>query len=82
MSDRNLVSKGTSSDDTPTPGFVLKELVSTFCVRLGDWVDSTWAGPQKCKELVGLLVPRLKKSDPNIKLKTLKIINVGCVSRM
>ena len=28
MSDRNLVSKGTSSDDTPTPGFVLKELVS------------------------------------------------------
>ena len=76
MSDRNLVSKGTSS------GFVLKELVSTFCVRLGDSVDSTWAGPQKCKELVGLLVPRLKKSDPNIKLKTLKIINVGCVSRM
>lgn len=30
MSDRNLVSKGTSSDDTPTPGFVLKELVSKF----------------------------------------------------
>ena len=28
MSDRNLVTKGTSSDDTPTPGFVLKELVS------------------------------------------------------
>lgn len=30
MGDRNLVSKGTSSDDTPTPGFVLKELVSRF----------------------------------------------------
>lgn len=82
MSDRNLVSKGTSSDDTPTPGFVLKELVSTRRVYLDDWIDSTWAGPQKCKDLVGLLVPRLKKSDPNIKLKTLKIINVGCISRV
>ena len=30
MSDRNLVTKGTSSDDTPTPGFVLKELVSKY----------------------------------------------------
>lgn len=64
MSDRNLVSKGTSSDDNPTPGFVLKELV-----------NSTFAGPKNCKDLVGLLVPRLKKSDPNIKLKALKIIN-------
>ena len=82
MSDRNLVSKGTSSDDTPTPGFVLKELVSTRRVYLDVWIDSTWAGPQKCKDLVGLLVPRLKKSDPNIKLKTLKIINVGCISRV
>lgn len=82
MSDRNLVSKGTSSDDTPTPGFVLKELVSTRRMYLDDWIDSTWAGPQKCKDLVGLLVPRLKKSDPNIKLKTLKIINVGCISRV
>ena len=80
MSDRNLVSKGTSSDDTPTPGFVLKELVSALHGCLDDWIDSTWAGPQKCKELVGLLVPRLKKSDPNIKLKALKIINVGCGS--
>ena len=77
MSDRNLVSKGTSSDDTPTPGFVLKELVSSLGAALDHALDSTWAGPQKCKELVGLLVPRLKKSDPNIKLKALKIINVG-----
>ena len=52
MSDRNLVSKGTSSDDTPTPGFVLKELVSTRRMYLDDWIDSTWAGPQKCKDLV------------------------------
>ena len=35
MSDRNLVSKGTSSDDNPTPGFVLKELVSGFLGSLG-----------------------------------------------
>lgn len=35
MSDRNLVSKGTSSDDNPTPGFVLKELVSRFFGDLG-----------------------------------------------
>lgn len=39
-------------------------------------IDSTWAGPKQCKDIVGLLVPRLKKSDPNVKLKSLKIINV------
>ena len=69
MSDRNLVSKGTSSDDTPTPGFVLKELVSR--ISLGTSKFQTLP-------LVSLLVPRLKKSDPNIKLKALKIINVCC----
>ena len=41
------------------------------------WIDSTWNGQKTCHDLVGLLIPRVKKSDPNVKLKALKIINVG-----
>ena len=40
-------------------------------------IDSTWNGQKTCHDLVGLLIPRVKKSDPNVKLKALKIINVG-----
>ncbi|KAK8803617.1 hypothetical protein WA158_001311 [Blastocystis sp. Blastoise] len=63
MTDKALISKATSSDDIPAPGYVLKELV-----------NSTMEGVNKCKSIADALVVRLKRSEPNVKLKTLKTI--------
>ena len=54
----------------------LRNLLVSIIWYLNKCIDSTWGGPKQCKDIVGLLVPRLKKSDPNVKLKALKIINV------
>ena len=54
---------------------LLVSLVSSIIIKL----DSTWGGAKQCKDIVGLLVPRVKKSDPNVKLKALKIINVCAI---
>ncbi len=32
--DRNLLANATSSDDTPTPGYMLNEIASKICIEI------------------------------------------------
>lgn len=66
--DRPLVARATSSDDSPTPGYLYGEIA-----------QMTHANFEGCRQLTAYLLERIKKPNHNIKFKCLHIIKVrGC----
>jgi len=65
--DRALLNKATSSDETPTPGYMYGEIVQI-----------THAGPQACEQLEDYLLKKLPKDSAQVKLKCLRIIKNVC----
>lgn len=63
--DRSVVARSTSSDDSPTPGYLY-----------GDIAAMTHANFEGCRQLVTYLLERIKKPNHNIKYKCLVIIKV------
>lgn len=74
--DRPLVARATSSDDSPTPGYLYGEIA-----------QMTHANFEGCRQLTAYLLERIKKPNHNIKFKCLHIIKVryrkehGCCAR-
>lgn len=69
--DRPLVARATSSDDSPTPGYLYGEIA-----------QMTHANFEGCRQLTVYLLERIKKPNHNIKFKCLHIIKVrGRVQR-
>lgn len=64
--DRSLVARATSSDDSPTPGYLY-----------GDIAQMTHANFEGCRQLTVYLLDRLKKPNHNTKFKCLQIIKVS-----
>lgn len=65
--DRPLVARATSSDDSPTPGYLYGEIA-----------QMTHANFEGCRQLTAYLLERIKKPNHNIKFKCLHIIKVWC----
>lgn len=65
--DRPLVARATSSDDSPTPGYMYGEIA-----------QMTHANFEGCRQLTAYLLERIKKPNHNIKFKCLHIIKVCC----
>lgn len=65
--DRPLVARATSSDDSPTPGYLYGEIA-----------QMTHANFEGCRQLTAYLLERIKKPNHNIKFKCLHIIKVRC----
>jgi hypothetical protein len=65
--DRSAANKATSSDDSPTPGYILTELA-----------NCTLANYDACKQLEDFLVSKLAKNDHNVKYKALVCIRHIC----
>lgn len=63
--DRPLVARATSSDDSPTPGYLYGEIA-----------QMTHANFEGCRQLTAYLLERIKKPNHNIKFKCLHIIKV------
>ena len=63
--DRPVVARATSSDDSPTPGYLY-----------GDIAQMTHANFEGCRQLTVYLLERIKKPNHNIKFKCLQIIKV------
>lgn len=63
--DRSVVARATSSDDSPTPGYLY-----------GDLAQMTHANFEGCRQLTAYLLERIKKTNHNIKFKCLQIIKV------
>ncbi|CAM9842717.1 unnamed protein product, partial [Sphacelaria rigidula] len=61
--DRSMVARATSSDDSPTPGYLY-----------GDIAAMTHANFEGCRQLTAYLLERIKKPNHNIKHKCLLII--------
>ena len=62
--DKSLVSKATSADEVPTPGYMYNEIARI-----------THASADACKQLEEFLMKRLKKDNVHQKLKVLRVIN-------
>ena len=67
--DKSLLNEATSSDDSPTPGYMLTDIART-----------TVANYTACSQLQEFLVQRLTKTNHNIKFKCLVIIKHVCRS--
>jgi|TARA_B100000524_G_C23509979_1_gene320179 hypothetical protein len=65
--DRSLVSKATSADLTPTPGFMYNEIARI-----------THASVDACKQLEDFLLKRLRKDSVHTKLKVLRVMKHCC----
>lgn len=63
--DRSVVAKATSSDDSPTPGYLFIEIA-----------QMTHANFEGCRQLTIYLLERIKKPNHNVKFKCLQIIKV------
>eukprot|EP00752_Nemacystus_decipiens_P013398 g11863.t1 len=66
--DRPLVARATSSDDSPTPGYLYGEIA-----------QMTHANFEGCRQLTAYLLERIKKPNHNIKFKCLHIIKHVCM---
>jgi len=65
--DKNLLSRATSYDDNPTPGYMYGEIAKMTLVSY-----------DVCKQIEDYLVARLKKNNHNVKYKCLMIIKHVC----
>ena len=65
--DRSILSRATSSDDTPTPGYLYGEIAKM--------TTQTYETSQKVQTF---LLDRLKKKNHNVKFKCLTIIKQVC----
>ena len=65
--DKSLVSKATSADEAPTPGYMFNEISRI-----------THTSAKDCTNLEEFLLKRLKKDHVHQKLKTLKVIKHCC----
>ena len=65
--DRSLVSKATSADADPTPGYMFNEIAKI-----------THASADACKQLEDLLMKRLKNSSVHVKYKVLRVTKHCC----
>mmetsp|Transcript_8469 Transcript_8469/g.14288 ORF Transcript_8469/g.14288 Transcript_8469/m.14288 type:complete len:742 (+) Transcript_8469:122-2347(+) len=65
--DRSLVSKATSADEVPTPGYMYNEIARI-----------THASVKDCQNLEEFLLKRLKKDGVHVKLKVLRVIKHCC----
>lgn len=80
--DKGLLNEATSTDDTPTPGYMLSEIARKFEIgctnRIGFIIvlGSTIASYAACTQLIEFLNARLKKNNHNVKFKCLMIIKV------
>lgn len=63
--DRPVVARATSSDDSPTPGYLYGEIA-----------QMTHANFEACRQLTVYLLERIKKPNHNIKFKCLQIMKV------
>lgn len=63
--DRSVVAKATSSDDSPTAGYLYIDIA-----------QMTHANFEGCRQLTGYLLERIKKPNHNVKFKCLQIIKV------
>ena len=84
-----MLADATSSDDSPTPGYMLVDIsskitslfLSSHSVRLS-WIQyllfsgQTLANYTACTQLIEYLTARLSKKNHNIKYKCLVIIKV------
>lgn len=61
--DRNMLARATSSDDSPTPGYMYGEIAKM-----------TLASFEACKQMEDYLMKRLEKKNANVKRKTLLLI--------
>lgn len=65
--DKSMLARATSSDDSPTPGYMYGE-ISKMSLSSYD----------ACKELEDYLINRLKRNNHNVKYKCLMIIKHVC----
>lgn len=65
--DKSLVSKATSPDAQPTPGYMFNEIARI-----------TQASAEACKQLIDFLLKRLKKDNVHVKAKTLRVMRHCC----
>ena len=65
--DKSLVSKATSTDEVPTPGYMYNEISRI-----------THTSADACKQLEDFLIKRLKKDNVHQKLKVLRVIKHCC----
>ena len=65
--DKSLVTKATSPDEIPTPGYMFNEIARI-----------TQSSADACKQLIDFLIKRLKKDSVHVKLKVLRVIKHCC----
>ncbi len=66
--DKSLVTKATSPDEVPTPGYMFNEISRI-----------TQSSADACKQLIDFLLKRLKKDNVHVKLKVLRVIKHCCL---
>ena len=66
--DKSLVTKATSPDEVPTPGYMFNEIARI-----------TQASADACKQLEEFLMKRLKKDNVHVKLKVLRVVKHCCL---
>ena len=66
--DKSLVTKATSPDEVPTPGYMFNEIARI-----------THASADASKQLIDFLLKRLKKDNVHVKIKVLRVIKHCCM---
>ncbi len=68
MVNRSLLARATSSDSTPTPGYLYGEIARM-----------THSNPEECSQVAAYLLKKLQKPSGTVKLKVLNVIKHVCL---